>query len=73
VTSEERHFRSILRKQRGLSLREDFQALREKKRDGTRPKLKPQPQPKPTEDEELVETLKASIDKIAGKRKQLAA
>ena len=53
--------------------REGLVALIEKKRDGTRLKLTPQLQPKPTENEDLAETLKASLDKVPGKRRRLAA
>jgi len=47
--------------------------LIDKKRDGTRLRNKPQPQPKPTEDGDLVEMLKASLDRVAGRQKRLAA
>jgi DNA end-binding protein Ku len=53
--------------------RQGLLTLIEKKRDGTLLRTKPQLQPKPTGDEDLVETLKASIDRVAGKRKRLAA
>ncbi len=53
--------------------RENLLELMEKKRDGTRVKLKLQPQPKPTENENLAETLKASLEKAPGKRRRLAA
>ena len=53
--------------------RESLLALIEKRRESTRLRLRPQLQPKPTEDGDLVETLKASIDRIAGKRRRLAA
>jgi len=53
--------------------RQGLITLIDKKRDGTRLRSKPQLQPKPTEDGDLIEMLKASIDKTAGKRKRLAA
>ena len=53
--------------------REGLLALIEKRRDGGRLRLKPLLQPKPTEDGVLVETLKTSIDRIAGKHRRLAA
>jgi DNA end-binding protein Ku len=53
--------------------RQGLLTLMDKKRDGTRVRTKPQLKPKPTGDEYLVETLKASIDRIAGKRKRLVA
>jgi len=43
--------------------REGLLALIEKRRNGTRLRLKPQPQPKPTDNEDLAETLKASLNK----------
>jgi DNA end-binding protein Ku len=53
--------------------RESLLALIEKKRDGTKLKLRLQPPPKPTENTDLAETLKASLDKAPGKRRRLAA
>ena len=53
--------------------RQGLLTLIDKKRDGTRLRSKPQPQPKPTEDGDLVEMLKASLDRVAGRQKRLAA
>src|SRR5262249_24194560 len=55
------------------SYRQALLTLIEKRSEGTRLRLKPPLQPKPTENEDLVETLKASVERTTGKRKRLAA
>lgn len=55
------------------SYRNGLITLIEKKRDGTRLKLKPVLPLKPTEDEDLVEALRASVERATSKRRRLAA
>lgn len=55
------------------SYRESLRVLLEKRHDGARVKIKPLPQLQPTEDEDLLEVLKTSIEKVAARRRRLAA